>query len=105
MGDPFFVQIPSIDKWSNMTVVLFQPTGFIANPRHGLVYFVRIYTTDYGINDRIQLDTVNIMASQFQRIDDNTNYYYYETQISNESHRISIVDSNVNYSVSWLYSN
>jgi hypothetical protein len=51
------------------------------------MYFIRIYTS---LNDigRIALDNVTISALLYLRIAQ-SNYYYYETQLSNITHRIS----------------
>ncbi len=96
-SDQFFLQVPSIGKWSNMTVV-FSPTGFANFSGIPLTYYVRIYTTLYGIG-RIQLDNVNISALVYRRIAQ-TDFYYYETTISNDTHRISTFDRDVIYAVS-----
>lgn len=96
LGDLFFLQIPSIDVWSNLSV-LFQPIGFIPYEGRPFVFMIRIYTTSYGVG-RIQLDNVNISALLYLRIAQ-TDFYYYETQTSNDTHRISSFDSNVKYSV------
>ena len=77
--------------------VLFQPTGFNVGQGVPLMFTVRIYTTSYGIG-RIQMDNVNITASQYQRIEQ-SDYYYYEAEITNNTHRLSTLDANANYSV------
>ncbi len=96
LGDLFFLQVPSIDGWSNLNV-LFQPIGFIPFEGHPFVFFIRISTTLYGIG-RIQLDNTTISALLYRRIAQ-SDFYYYETQTSNNTHRISALDSNVRYSV------
>jgi hypothetical protein len=96
LGDPFFLQVPSVDKWSNMSV-LYQPTGFNIGDNVPLMFIVRIYTTLYGVGS-IQMDGVNISALLYQRIEQ-SDYYYYETETTNSTHRLSALDANVNYSV------
>lgn len=95
-GGPFFLQIPSVDKWTNMSV-LYQPTGLITNMNFPMMYLFRIYTTSNGIG-RIQFDDYTIMADNYQSIPQ-SDYYYYENSTSMEPHRISVLDANVFYSV------
>ena len=94
MGDPFFCQIPSVDKWSSMSV-LYQPTGYMGN---NSTFFIRIYTTSYGIG-RIEIDNAMIIASLYLRIRQ-TDFYYYDGVVSNATHRVSSFDPNVKFSVS-----
>ena len=94
MGDPFFCQIPSVDKWSSMSV-LYQPTGYIGK---NLIFFIRIYTTSYGIG-RIEIDNAIVNSSSYRQIK-KTDFYYYDDVVSGASHRVSSFDPNVKYSVS-----
>ena len=96
MGDPFFCQIPSVDKWSSMSV-LYQPTGYIGN---NLIFFIRIYTTSYGVG-RIEIDNAIVNSSNYRQIK-KTDFYYYDGVVSSATHRVSSFDPNVNYSVSLL---
>lgn len=96
LGDPFFVQIPSIDRWSNATLLV-QPLGDYSYMNRSLMYYIRIYTS-IGSVGRIQLDNVTISALIYHRIAQ-TDYYYYEQQMSNVTHCISAIDANVKYSV------
>jgi hypothetical protein len=102
LGAPFFLQIPSVDRWiSNMTSVLFQPTGSFLYGGISLIFFVRIYTQVQGIG-QIRMDNATISALQYRRIAQ-TQFYYYEMQTTNDAHRISASNSNVTYSVSVIY--
>ena len=93
-GNPFFLQIPSIDQWTNMNV-LFRPCGF---PFDRLLVFIRIYTSSEGVG-QLNLDGSTIEAEKYQQIS-NSDYFYYEMQTSdNSSHRISPLNENVIYSV------
>lgn len=62
-GNTFFLQILSIEKWSNMSV-FFQPTGFINDP---LKFYIRIYTTLHSVG-HIQFDNVSIDSLQYYSI-------------------------------------
>jgi hypothetical protein len=97
MGSAFFLQIPSVNKWSNDNA-LFRPMGFIPFGGIQLLYFIRIYTTLSGIG-QIQIDNVSISALLYRRIS-STDYYFYEVQTTNNTHSIS---SNVNYTVCCCY--
>ena len=48
------------------------------------------------------MDNTNISASSYQQIWQ-TNYYYYDSEVSNTTHFISSTDPSVNYSVSFLF--
>ena len=98
MSDPFFLQLPSVEKWSNASV-LFQPTGYNTDQGMPLMFFVRIYTTLNGLG-QIQMDNTNISALTYRRISQ-TDFYYYENEITNDTHRISTLNPNVIYSVSY----
>lgn len=96
-GAPFFLQIPSVDAWSHMSVQ-FQPIGIFIGFNIQWIYFTRIYTTRYGI-DRIKLNYDNISAQLYQRIAD-SDFYYYEMQVQySDTYRVSTVDPNVMFSV------
>ena len=104
-SDIFFLQIPSVDKWSNLTVII-QPTGFmqgftfngvLENP---LIFIIRIYTNKNGVG-RIQMDGEYINDSLYRRIS-TSNFYYYETMTLNNTHLISAFDLDVIYSVSCM---
>jgi hypothetical protein len=81
--------------------VQFTPTGFFNADNVPLMFIVRIYTNLYGIG-RIQMNNVNISALLYRQIGQ-SNYYYYENQTINVTHRISTLDPMVNYSVSQVY--
>jgi len=97
VGGPFFLQIPSVNNWWN-TSVLFQPLGFL---NHELMFFVRIYTSSNGVG-KIRFDNETINAVQYQQISQ-TDFYYYEIMTSNDTHRITLLDPTVTYSVRRLY--
>lgn len=80
--------------------VLFQPTGFIVNAAHPMMYFVRIYTTLSSVG-QIQMDNVTISALLYHRIAQ-TDFYWYENETTNDTHRISALDSSVTYSVRYF---
>lgn len=77
--------------------VLFRPTGFQAYLGVALTYFIRIYTTLSNVG-RIQVDNLPTSALLYHRIEQ-TEFYYYETQTSNDTHLISAFDPDVVYSV------
>jgi hypothetical protein len=95
-GAPYFLRIASFDQWSNRTI-LYQPIGNIYN--NFLIYFIRIYTQLSSIG-RIKIDNTTISALLYRRIAQ-SDYYYYESLISNDTHRIVPLDENVRYSVSY----
>lgn len=90
------LQVPSVDKWSNMSL-LFQPTGYLTD-NEGFSHIYRIYTTLENVG-QIQVDNNNISALLYRRIGQ-SNFYYYENQTTTYTHRISALDSSAIYSVS-----
>lgn len=103
LGNAFFLQVPSVDKWSNMSV-LFEPiicsNDYVVDDEHGVMYFIRIYTTVDGIG-YVQFDGAYISTADYKQIA-NTDYYYYETETaSNDSHLISTLHPPAIYSVSY----
>ena len=76
--------------------VLFEPIGV---KNSSFTFFIRIYTMLNGIG-QIQIDNMNISALLYHRIAQ-TDFYWYEIATTNNTpHRISAMDTNVNYSVS-----
>jgi hypothetical protein len=73
---------------------VFQTAGYTNIP---LTLYLRIYTTILGVG-RIQLDNITISPLLYNRIKQ-SNYYYYDSQISNDTHQITVFDANVTYSV------
>lgn len=99
-GGSFFLQIPSIDKWTNHSV-LYNPGGFVmvvcCRYFAPLMYMLRIYTTAYGVG-RILFDNVPIETTEYRHIVQ-SDYFYNEHETSNPTHRISVALPNVTYSV------
>ena len=61
------------------------------------MFFVRIYTSSNGVG-KIRFDNETINAVQYQQISQ-TDFYYYEIMTSNDTHRITLLDPTVTYSV------
>lgn len=100
-GAPFFLQIPSVEKWSYASVQ-FTPFGdpYSSSEADRWTYFVRIYTTGYGVG-RIQVNNVNVTAMLYMRIAP-SDFYYYDMRTTRyaDSYRILTFDTNVTFSVS-----
>lgn len=98
-GSLFFLQIPSIDAWSNANV-LFRPVRFLSEGclNQQIRSYVRIYTTFFG-RGQIIINTVSINATEYKPIAE-SDFYYYETTMTEHEYRISAVDLNINFSVS-----
>ena len=96
-GDPFFVEVPSTEKWSN-THVLFHPTGFIENEHRPLKFFFRIVTNIAGTGT-IQLDGETMDALQYRRVP-NSGFYYYEYHVENTTHSVTTTNPATRFYVS-----
>lgn len=103
-GAPFFLQIPGVDKWVHASVQ-FTPIGdpSTSSDADRWIYFVRIYTSVFGIG-RIQVNNVDIDAMLYISIP-LSDFYYYDIQTTRyaDNYRISAFDTNVTFSVSWIY--
>ncbi len=96
-GDPFYVEVPSTEKWSN-TNVLFQPTGFMEDEEIHLMFFYQIVTNTMGTGT-IQFDGVAIDALLYKRVP-NSGFYYYEQKIFNTTYSVTTTDPTTRFYVS-----
>lgn len=78
--------------------VFYRPIGFLDNQRP--TYFIRILTKLNSLG-LIKMDNETISALLYHRIAQ-TDYYYFESQLSNDTHRIEALNEDVRYSVSSL---
>jgi len=99
LGGSFFLQIPSVD-WLSNTSVLYKPPEHVYWNTIFFTYIIRIYTNQQSLG-RIQLNNKIISVELYRQIQQ-SDFYYYENETSNSTQRVSGLDENAVYSVSFL---
>ncbi len=99
LSGPFFLQIPSVD-WLSNTSVLYKTPEHVYWNHIVFTYIIRIYTNQQSLG-RIQLNNKTISAKLYRQIQQ-SDFYYYENETSNDTQRVSGLDENAVYSVSFL---
>lgn len=97
-GSTFFLRTPSVDNMSNASILILPTLFHVYHPP--IHYFLRIYT-NLDFIGQISIDGLTITALLYQRIGQ-TNYYYYEQLITNNTHLINTTQASARFAVNIL---